>query len=460
MNKASLWLGTGHWPLTTRSAVLATRHSPLITTMRLLLITLLALTAAQAELRTMTLREAVAVALKQNPDLLVARFDQARARYGVQIARDPFTPKVIGGSGAAWTSGYPVSINGQPPSVFQAQTIMSLYNRPQSFKVAQARENVRGADIELSRQQDDVAYRVASMWLDSQQYAEALEIAHRSVDSLRALHESAEARVTEGRSLPLDAKRAALDLARAEQRSEALSADLDDSEAALAVVLGYNSDDRVRAAREDRVKADVQASEQTAVDHAVANSKEIRVLESRLQAKELELKEYKNARWPVVDLVAQYNLFAQYNYRDYFGGRFQRNNGTVGASITLPLLVGSATRAYLSQTESDIAKIHAQLTQLRGRISIDARKSFTNVRKAETARTVARLDLDVAREQVNVFLAQQSEGRASLKDVEGARIAESDKWIAFYDAEHTLDRVKLNLLRETGTLVTALMSDR
>ena len=254
-------------------------------------------------------------------------------------------------------------------------------------------------------------------------------------------------------------RRAENHLARAEQRVTALVADLDDAGAALAVVLGYTAEDRVLAVAEERVTADLESSEQVAVERAVANSKELRVLESRLQAKELELKEYKNARWPVVDLVAQYNLFAQYNFRDYFGGRFQRNNGQLGASITIPLLVGSATRAYLSQTESDIAKIHAQLNQTRGRISIDARRSFTNVRKADTSRNVARLDLDVAREQVNVLLAQQSEGRASLKDVEAARILESDKWIAYYEAQHTLDRVKLELLRQTGTLVAILTAD-
>ena len=35
---------------------------------------------ASAEVRTMTLREAVATALMQNPDLLLARLDQQKAR--------------------------------------------------------------------------------------------------------------------------------------------------------------------------------------------------------------------------------------------------------------------------------------------------------------------------------------------------------------------------------------------
>src|ERR1035441_8061945 len=95
---------------------------------------------ARAEVRTMTLREAVDRALKENPDLVIARLDLLKSQYAVKISKDPFVPKVTGGSGAAWTSGYPASINGQPPSIFEARADMSIFNRPQAYNVAQARE--------------------------------------------------------------------------------------------------------------------------------------------------------------------------------------------------------------------------------------------------------------------------------------------------------------------------------
>ena len=423
---------------------------------RILVLAMVCLGAVLAEVRTMTLREAVALALQQNPDLVIARYEQAKARYEVQVARDPFAPKVYGGSGAAKTWGYPASINGQPPSIFQSQVLMSLYNKPLSYKVAQAREGVRGAEIELTRQQDDIAYRAAAIWLDARQARESLEVGSRQLESLRKLNENVKARVDAGRALPLDSKKAALDLARAEQRAEALAGDLENAEAALALVLGFGAEDRVRAAAEDGLKAEVTASEDGSVENAIANSKELKLLESRIQTKELELREHKSARWPVVDLVAQYSLLAKSNFQDFFPGQFQRHNGQLGASITLPLLLGSANRGYLGRTESELAKLHAQVRQTRGRLALDTRKGFQLVRRAETARNVARLDLDVAREQVNVLLAQQEEGRVALREVEQARIQESDKWIAFYEATHALERVKLDLLRQTGTLVAAL----
>jgi outer membrane protein TolC len=411
---------------------------------------------AGAEVRTMTLREAVDRALKENPDLVIARLDLLKSQYSVKISKDPFVPKVFGGSGAAWTSGYPASINGQPPSIFEARADMSIFNRPQAYAVAQARENARGAEVDVGRQQDEAAYRTASLYLDVQQTAQILEVGRKQVTSLEKVEESVRARVAEGRELEIQSKRAALNLARARQRVESLEADLETAERGLAVVLGFGSEDRIRTTAEKSALPDIPETEDAATEMALENNKEIRLLESRMQAKTLEVKGYKSARLPQVGLVAQYNLLAQYNFQDYFATRFQRNNGQLGAFFTFPLLVGSAARAYIGLDEAELAKLRAQAEQVRNRVALDTRKAFLQLRRADTARNVARLDLEVAREQLSILLAQLDEGRASLADVEQARFQEDEKWMAYHDALHTLERVKLDLLRQTGTLTASL----
>jgi len=101
-----------------------------------------------------------------------------------------------------------------------------------------------------------------------------------------------------------------------------------------------------------------------------------------------------------------------------------------------------------------------ELTSARNRISADLQQSFRDVHKAETAAEVARLDLEVAREQLSVDLAQMQEGRLSLRQVEEARIVENGKWIAFYEAQYTVERAKWNVLRLTGGLVPAIEATR
>jgi outer membrane protein TolC len=159
-----------------------------------------------------------------------------------------------------------------------------------------------------------------------------------------------------------------------------------------------------------------------------------------------------------VDLIAQYGLFAKFNhYEDYFR-TFQRNNGQIGMSFQVPLFTGPGVQAQVAQTETEIAKLRVQLANTRNQIDANLQTAFRDVKKTETAAEVARLDLEVAREQVSVDLAQMQEGRLPVSQLEEARIAENGKWIAFYDAQYALEKARWNVLRLSGELVGSIQA--
>ena len=81
----------------------------------------------------MTLRQAVDLALRQNPDIALARLDEDKARQGIRIAHGPFIPRITVGSGLAYSDGFPMSIEGSAPSIVQAQAAQFLFNRQQSL---------------------------------------------------------------------------------------------------------------------------------------------------------------------------------------------------------------------------------------------------------------------------------------------------------------------------------------
>jgi outer membrane protein len=409
-----------------------------------------------AQTRTMTLKQALDLALEQNPDVVMARLDQQKARDQVIIARDPFSPKIYAGSGAAWTYGFPTSIDGQAPSIVQARTSMALFDRPQSYQIAQAREALRGSAIDVTARQEEVAFRVASLFLDAQNASLSAEAAQREADNLARVQQLVDARVQEGRELPHESKRAQVDLLRARQRVEALGLDVVNAESSLALVLGLGPQDRVHAAREERQALAAPASEESAIAEALEHSPEIQRLESNLQAKTLEIKSYKAQRLPKVDLVAQYSLLAKYNNFQQFFARFQRNNGELGASFSIPVLAGHAAGAYAAQAEAEASRIGADIARTRARIAADLRRAFQDVRRADAARELARADLDLARDQVSIDLAQNEEGRLPAAKIEQDRAVENEKWLAYYDAQTTAERARLNVLKQSGTLLAAL----
>ncbi len=409
-----------------------------------------------ADIRTMTLKEALGLAMEQNPDLLLARLDERKAQQGIQVARDPFVPKVVVGSGLAYSNGFPMSIEGSAPSLFQARAISSIFNKPQTYQIAEARQNARTASIDTSVRRDDVAFRTASLFLDAQRSGRTAAAARGQVEVLQRVAETIRSRVGEGRELPIEARRADLNVAKARQKAEWWEAQQSQAEVSLAVILGLGAEVRVRPTDQDLALSRLPSSEAEALKDALDSSKEIRRMESALLAKRLEIRSQKASRWPKVDLIAQYAVFARFNnYEDYFR-TFQRNNGQVGVSVEVPLLVGTAPAAQAAQAEADSARLRIQIQETRTRISQDIGRTYQDLHTAETAAEVARLDLDVTREQTAVLLAQLEEGRASLRQVEESRFAESEKWIAYYESRSNLEKARFSLLRQTGTLMASL----
>jgi outer membrane protein len=424
--------------------------------MKALAVFFLSALCAVAEVHTLTLRGALDIALQQNPDIVLARLDQQHARAQVTIMKDPFVPKVFAGSGAAYTNGFPMSIDGSAPAVLQAKTQMAIFDRPQSLRAAQANESARGAEIDIGVRQDEVAYRVASLYFDAEEASRSLAAVELQLQSLARVRELTAVRVSEGRELSIESSRADLKVLQAQQRQAELVDSIADTQTSLAQVLGFNPGDRVQPAQEDRRVTGQIDSEESAIQQALDNSREIKRLESNLQGKNLEIKSYKAERLPKANLIAQYALLSRFNNYDKFFPRFQRNNFELGISFEVPILTGRSSAAYVVQAQMDIDKIRAQIGQTRSRITADLQHAYRDIRRTESAQKLARADLDLAREQLSLDLTRYDEGQVTMAQVEASRAAEQEKWIVYYDTQHAFEVARLTVLRQAGTLVAEL----
>lgn len=418
-----------------------------------LTVSFLALAAlARAEVHPLTLRQAIELAVQQNPDVAMVRLDEQKARAAVRAARDPFMPRVTAGSGLAYTDGFPSSIEGSAPSIVQAVAQQFLFNRPQTLEVARAKENARGAAIAVVGKRDEVVYRAAALYLDAERAARVGALAHTAIERQQAVLDSIRAQVAEGRALPIAQKQAELALARDRQAAESVDDEQAAAETDLALALGFPAEDRVRAVAQERPAPPLPASEQQAAEAALASNSELRRLESQIAAKQLELRGAAAARLPRADLVAQYAMLAKFNnYTEYFS-HFQRNNGEIGVSFQVPIFV-PGVRSATAQGEADLSRLKIELANARNRIVSELAESLRSARRAQTAADVVRLDLEVTREQLSVDLAQFQEGRQTMRQVDEARLAENDRWIAFYDAQYALEKARWNVLRLDGGLL-------
>lgn len=421
------------------------------------LLVLLMPAAFCGEVRTMSLRQVLDAAVVQNPEVALARLEEEKSNDDIVLAKDPFHPKLVIGSGIAYSSGFPMSIDGSAPAILQAKAIASIFDRPQSYRVNAAKERRKMTDLDTQSKREEIAHRAASLFLDAQRLQQAIRVVKSQVENLVQVERSVKVRVDEGREIPLELKRTQLRLRQASQRVKMLEAEAANATISLAALLGMDVGDRVQPLEAElQMPAAHLESEELAVDAALSASKEVKRLEIALLAKGWEVKAGQAANLPKIDLVAQYALLTKYNhYEDYYRS-FQRHNGQLGISIQLPVLTGSASRAMASQASLEINRLRLQMATMRNRISLDVRRAWQDVDRAQTTTELSRLELDVQRDEVTRILALIAEGRSTQKQLEEARYLENEKWVSMFDSRYSLERARLELLRQTGTLLAQL----
>jgi outer membrane protein TolC len=394
--------------------------------------------------------------MAQNPDVALARLEERKAAEGVRLARDPFVPRVIVGSGLAYSTGFPMSIEGSAPSIVEARAIASIFNRPQRLMIEKSREDERTTKITTEERRESVAYRAASLYVEAGRIAEAAKTIEQQIATFERVLANAKVLIEEGRELPIEEKRSRLKLAQAKQRLQRLEFDREAAEIDLALLLGLAPTDRIRPVEPERSVPLVIDTEADAVTNALRNSRELQRLDSQLKAKALEARSYDSARLPTFDLVAQYGRFARFNNFDKFFNRFDANNAQFGMSFRIPIVPSLASRAQKDIASTEIVGLRTRVTSARGRIAAGARRAWQIVAQQQLGAEVAKLDLEVARDQVSQLLALYEEGRVPFRQLEEARLQESEKWMALFDARYALDRARLDLLRETGNVLALL----
>ena len=413
--------------------------------------------AAAEPPRPITLRQAIGIALEQNSDVLLARLDAEKAEYAVREARAPFSPQLVVGSGLAATSGIPQSVEGASPSIVRAVGRQFLYNREQSNRVKQARELAVAAEHVVASRQDEVAFRVASTYLDFERSWRRSRLLSDQAESLVRVERVVAARVAEGRAIPLAERRARLDAAKADRAMETEQAQVRVFEATLRHELGLGRESRLEPAPSDFVQiAKLPQNPSAARALALEHNPELKKIDADLRANGYALRAEKGSLFPKVDLVAQYSLLGRFNnYEDFFN-KFQRHNGQFGMSVQIPVFGRRQAGARAGKVRVEARRLGVRRKAVESGLDLEITRLYEDWELAKSSQALSRDELDFAREKLSVELARFDEGLIAMEEIERARLEESRAWSAYYDSQYSLQKAKLDLLRQTGQLAAAV----
>jgi outer membrane protein TolC len=402
----------------------------------------------------LTLRQAVTLALQNSRDLKLARMQYTVAMNEAGLDRAAFRPNLYTGAGYVYSYGFPALPGGGPPSLFQLEYTQEIFNPLLKGQQKAAEERAKSQKLEIDRMQDDVIVRTATEYLELAKVRHSLELIRNERASAAKILEVTRERVSANQELPIEVTRGELRVARTQERMVKLEDRDDILTQQIRNLTGTPDTQPVEVETEEPSFAADQA-ENEIVSMAVQSDRDVQEAENERTARERVLHGAHLSYWPTIDLVGQYSVLSNFNNYGEFYKKFERNNLNVGVVLTIPLFAAktSATVA-LAKSQFDVAE--ATLSKKRQEVRLDVVQKARSVRELDATREVARLDLKLAQETVQLAQARFDQGRVTLQEIEQDRLDESDKWIAFLDADFAREQAQLTLLQATGQLAKVL----
>ena len=399
-----------------------------------------------------TLRQTVELALKHATSAAMAADDVQHASAAYRELHNSYIPQVTVGAGLGWSYGFPLSLEGSAPSLFNV-TAQSALVHPELRPFLRAAEMESSAASSRSKdQRNQIIQETVLSYAELEKWEQRLARLHQAEPEAQKIQAAVADRVREGIDSELEGTKARLSEARLRLRiAEALGA-ADVLRERLSKLTGLpaagiqTETDSMPAlpavTQEDNEPAKIADSNpavQSAVEHARAQ-----FLVAQGEHKSL---------LPTIDFAAQYALLSTINnYQNYYvRGSFQSNNATVGVAVRFPIF-NAAQRSRSQAADADARKAKSQAEAVRNQVSEETLRLQRSVTQMQAARDVAELEYEIAQKNVEAVQTRMNSATANLHDLDNVRTQASERFIALQDVTFELERSQVSLLRATGDL--------
>src|SRR5579863_1603567 len=121
-----------------------------------LLLALLVFLPASLRAEPITLRQAVELALQHATTLGIASADQQHFSASYRELRNSYIPQLNAGAGIGWSDGFPLSLEGAAPSLFNVTAQSALINPALRDFIHAAQADVKAGNLRTQDQRDQV----------------------------------------------------------------------------------------------------------------------------------------------------------------------------------------------------------------------------------------------------------------------------------------------------------------
>jgi outer membrane protein TolC len=407
-----------------------------------------AVTLATAE--PLPLKRAVDLALKHSTLSGIATADNQHAFAAYRESRDTYIPQFTVGSGLGKSWGFPLSLEGSAPSVFNVTGQSALFNPALKEFTRAARTEWQASTTQSKDQRNQVIQDTVLSYAELNKWELRIRQLREDEAASSKLEQAVADRVREGVDSPLEQTKARLAAARVRLRVAEANGAADVLRQHLAKVTGLPASG-IETVSESMPSLPEVKQEDDLASQAEKNNPAVLAAQQHARAQYLRAKGEHKSLWPSVDFATQYAMLAEYNNYDIYYNHFERHNATLGVAIRFPF-VNFSQRARAAGADADAAKANRQAEAAKNQVSEETLKLQRAARQLQAAQEVAQLEYEVAKSNLDSTQTRMDAGSATIKDLGEARAQATERYIALQDTSFELQRARVGLMRSTGAL--------
>src|SRR5579863_8407759 len=371
----------------------------------LLMLAATAVKAATPQPLRLTLRDAVEMALKQNPQVQIANLSTAVTQENQSVARSALLPQAnfavseavqrenLAAFLGTRVAGFPE--HSGPFWVFQGGPNGSapLFDLAAWHRWRQSKEDTtRARAAELTVREQDPQLLV-SQYLGSLRASADVSADESRVELAKALFDLASDLQKNGVGTAIDTLRANVQYQNEQQRLIEARTALATALFALAHLLNVDPHQPIELTDSSEFFHTPAFSADETMERAFVERPEMKALASQIRATELDKKTAQDARVPRLALTGQWSeeglspatAIPVYN---------------VAASLDVPLYTGGRNRAQVAIEDLQLKKLDQQQTDLRNQIAQEVKPATEQLDSAKSEVDVANLGIDLAHQEV------------------------------------------------------------
>lgn len=386
----------------------------------------------------LSLPDCVRLALENNPNLNVARQEQAIQALEKPRAFSSFLPTLDAeGTYARFEEKQRVvpAHRNNELGVFDEDFLegglvlrLPLFQggrRVAAYRIAELAGKLASEQLTTTRQ--DLVLNVASVFYKTLQLEQVIRATEASREALQSQTATTRLQVEVGRSAPVDSMKVEVRLAGIEQSLSRLQADRRLLLVQLGRLLGMSG----QGQSVPRIAGQLQAVPQPLpqVEGAKATARERRsewkAAQLQLEQAEKNLDAVRADYWPRVDGFARYGTRSGLPYDQKGDGKAldHETSWLTGVQVDIPLFRGGAVRLQVAQARLRIDQARERLRDVELLIGEDLDRAFTSLSDSRNRMGVAAKNVEAAAETLRIEQTTYREGRNTINDVLDAQAA-------------------------------------